>query len=147
MAPLVADQLIIDIPVNGTIYPPDIIPPQFAWRDDNSRRMAYRNRLWRSRPSDQSLVKWREDAACPGRCKLVGYVPPTLTEQQAAAHTWRPDAKTWEEIKQHTVEKPATVTVTGYASEKDKQPLSHAQAAISTSKTPSARRSSFAMCR
>jgi hypothetical protein len=25
----------IDIPVNATIYPPDIIPPQFQWRDDN----------------------------------------------------------------------------------------------------------------
>ena len=32
----------IDIPVNGTIYPPDIIPPQFAWRDDNPAATVWR---------------------------------------------------------------------------------------------------------
>jgi hypothetical protein len=34
--------LTIDIPVNGTIYPPDIIPPQFAWRDDNPAATVWR---------------------------------------------------------------------------------------------------------
>ena len=29
--------LIIDFPARGTIYPPEIIPPQFAWRDDWNR--------------------------------------------------------------------------------------------------------------
>jgi hypothetical protein len=67
---------------------------------------------------------------------LVGYVPPTLTPEQAAAHTWRPDAKTWEEIKQHSVEMPATVTITGFASQKDHAPLSHAEATFQTSKDP-----------
>ena len=55
---------------------------------------------------------------------LMGYVPPTLSPEQAAAHTWRPDAKTWEEIKKHSVQKPATVIVTGYSSQEDGQPLS-----------------------
>ena len=32
----------IDVPVNGTIYPPDLIPPQFAWRDDNSAATVWR---------------------------------------------------------------------------------------------------------
>ena len=32
----------IDLPVNGTIYPPDIIPPQFAWRDDNPADTVWR---------------------------------------------------------------------------------------------------------
>ncbi len=46
----------IDIPVNGTIYPPDLIPPQFAWRDEQPSRhgLAHRDsssakRLDRSR--------------------------------------------------------------------------------------------------
>src|ERR1035438_2209806 len=34
--------LIVDLPVNGTIYPPDIIPPQFAWRDNNSASTVWR---------------------------------------------------------------------------------------------------------
>src|ERR1035437_1173828 len=30
----------IDSPADGTIYPPDLIPPQFAWRDDNPDRKS-----------------------------------------------------------------------------------------------------------
>src|SRR3954452_197176 len=32
----------IDIPANGAIYPPDLIPPQFAWRDDNPAATVWR---------------------------------------------------------------------------------------------------------
>jgi hypothetical protein len=36
---------------------------------------------------------------------LVGYVPPRSDPGTGrGAHTWRPDPKTWEEIKQHSVE-------------------------------------------
>ena len=39
--------------------------------------------------------------------------PPTLTPQQAAAHTWIPDAESWAAIRRHSVDRPATVTITG----------------------------------
>jgi Flp pilus assembly protein TadD len=67
---------------------------------------------------------------------LKGYIPPTLTAQQAAAHTWRPDPETWEEIKKHSVSAPATVIVSGFVGKRDKEPLSRAQATIQTSKDP-----------
>jgi Flp pilus assembly protein TadD len=137
MKPLAADQMVIDIPVNGTIYPPEIIPPQFAWRDGSAAT------VWRIEidfgAHSHPMKFWSNGEKmqlAPVDDTLAGYVPPTLTEEQAAAHTWRPDAKTWAEIKQSTVEQPATVTITGYANEKAKQPLSHSQAAISTSKDP-----------
>jgi tetratricopeptide (TPR) repeat protein len=128
----------IDIPANGTIYPPDIIPPQFAWRDDNPAAAVWRVeivfgehvkpiRLWSSGEKMQ---------LGPLDETLKGYVPPSLTPEQTAAHTWRPDPKMWEEIKKHSVNAPATVIVSGFASQKDKEPLSHAQATIQTSKDP-----------
>ena len=43
---------------------------------------------------------------------LVGFVPPTLTAEQAESHTWRPDAKTWEEIKKHS-QRGAAMVLTG----------------------------------
>jgi tetratricopeptide (TPR) repeat protein len=67
---------------------------------------------------------------------LVGYVPPTLTPEQAADHTWRPDPKTWEEIKKHSVSQPAKVVITGYESKQAREPLSRAEATISTSRDP-----------
>ncbi|MGA2848714.1 MAG: tetratricopeptide repeat protein [Terracidiphilus sp.] len=130
--------LTIDLPVNGTIYPPDIIPPQFAWRDDNSAATVWQIEIAfgeHRRP----IKVWSNGEMmqlAPVDASLVGYVPPVLTPEQAAAHTWRPDAKTWEEIKQHSADTPATLTITGYASQKDRAALSHAEAAFQTSKDP-----------
>ena len=128
----------IDVPLDGTIYPPDIIPPQFQWRDDNAAATVWRIeivfgehakpiRLWSDGPKIQ---------LGPLDESLKGYVPPTLTPEEAVAHVWRPDAKTWDEIKKHSVSAPATVIISGFASEKDKQPLSHQQATLQTSRDP-----------
>src|ERR1035438_4521314 len=101
--------LIVDLPVNGTIYPPDIIPPQFAWRDNNSASTVWRIEIAfgeHGRP----IKVWSNGEKmqlAPVDSELKGYVPPTLTPEQAAAHTWRPDAKTWEEIKKHSAGQPA----------------------------------------
>jgi Flp pilus assembly protein TadD len=128
----------IDIPANGTIYPPDLIPPQFAWRDDNSRAKVWRVEMVFAEPTKPITVWSDGDKMQLGQQdeSLKGYIPPTLTPEQAAAHTWRPDAKTWEDIKKHSVSAPATVIVSGFASRKDKEPLSQAQATIQTSKDP-----------
>ena len=40
--------------------------------------------------------------------------PPRLTPEQAAARTWTPDAPTWAAIKKRSVERRATVTITGF---------------------------------
>ena len=130
--------LTIDIPINGTIYPPEIIPPQFAWRDENPAAIVWQVEVVfgeKARPikvwstGEKMQIDPVDDA-------LVGYVPPTLTPEQAAAHTWRPDLKTWEEIKKHSVNQPATVIVSGYANQKDREPVSRSKATITTSKDP-----------
>jgi tetratricopeptide (TPR) repeat protein len=136
--PSAKPSLTIDIPINGTIYPPDIIPPQFAWRDDNPTATAWRIEVVFGEHA-HAIKAWSSGEKmqlAPVDTNLKGYVPPELTPEQAAAHTWRPDPKTWEEIKKHSVESPATVTITGYASQKSNEPLSHAQATIQTSKDP-----------
>lgn len=128
----------LDVPVNGTIYPPDIIPPQFAWRDDNPAAIVWRVEIVFGEHSRPIKVWSNGEKMQLGELDttLVGYVPPTLTPEQGASHTWRPDPKTWEEIKKHSVDQPATVIVSGYASPKDHEPLSRAQATIRTSKDP-----------
>ena len=136
--PSAQSTLTIDIPANGTIYPPDIIAPQFAWRDDTPATTVWQIEIafgGHRRP----IKLWSNGEKmqlAPVDATLVGYVPPTLTPEQAVAHTWRPDTKTWEEIKQRSVEMPATVTITGYASQKDHAPVSHAEATFQTSKDP-----------
>jgi tetratricopeptide (TPR) repeat protein len=67
---------------------------------------------------------------------LVGYVPPTLTPEQEAAHIWKPDPKTWAEIKKHSVKGPATINFTGFRSENAGEPVSQGQVRIQTSTDP-----------
>src|ERR1017187_2361844 len=63
-------------------------------------------------------------------------VLPTLTPQQAAAQSWKPDAETWGAIKKHSVEHPATVTISGFGEGDSRQALSRGRVAIKTSKDP-----------
>jgi tetratricopeptide (TPR) repeat protein len=128
----------IDLPVNGTIYPPDLIPPQFAWRDINPAATVWRIEIIfgeKNRPI-QIWAAGEKMQVGPVDDTLVGYVPPTLTPEQAADHTWRPDPKTWETIKKHSVTQPAKVVIAGFTSQNAREPLARAEVSISTSKDP-----------
>jgi hypothetical protein len=132
------EPITIDVPLNGTIYPPDIIPPQFAWRDNNSAVTVWRIEVIFGEKA-RSIQFWSAGEKMqvgPVDETLTGYVPPTLTPEQAADHTWRPDPKTWEEIKKHSVVQPAKVVITGFESKQAREPLSRSEATISTSRDP-----------
>jgi tetratricopeptide (TPR) repeat protein len=131
-------EIAIDLPVNGTIYPPDLIPPQFAWRDRNPAATVWRIEILfgeKARPI-QIWAAGEKMQIGPVDESLTGYVPPTLTPEQAADHIWRPDVKTWEAIKKHSATQPAKVVITGFASQNAGEPLSRAEAGISTAKEP-----------
>ena len=81
------------------------------------------------------------------RCIAQTNKLPELTPEQAAVHSWRPDAGIWALIKTHSVEKPAKVTITGLRSGDACQLVSQGQVTIVTSKDPVARRCSTAMFR
>jgi tetratricopeptide (TPR) repeat protein len=136
--PAAQPSLTIDVPLNGTIYPPDLIPPQFAWRDDNPAVKIWRVEVVfgdKSRPF-QAWSNGEKFQLSPVDDDLVGYIPPTMTPEQASEHTWRPDPKTWEDIKKHSAIAPAKVIVAGFATQSDRIPLTHAEVSISTSKDP-----------
>ena len=136
--PDAAQPITIDIPVDGTVYPPDLVAPQFAWRDSNTAAAVWRIEILfgaKARPI-QVWSTGEKMQIGPLDETLTGYVPPTLTPEQAADHTWRPDPKTWEEIKKHSVAQPAKVVITGFASRQAHEPLSRAEANVSTSREP-----------
>jgi Flp pilus assembly protein TadD len=130
----------LDYPVPGSLFPPEITPPTFLWRD-----------------AAANVTSWTVDIAFPdgapgihvkssGEGMRIGEIdpeavsannePPKLTPEQAAAHTWTPDARTWEAIKTHSVESPATIAITGFRDEDLKQPASSGQVRIETSSDP-----------
>jgi len=116
--------IIVDYPSEGSLFPPDIIAPTFQWRDAEPAATLWRIDVTFADRSDAIHLWSQGEKMKLGELdtSLSGYVPPTLTPEQQAAHTWQPDAKTWAEIKKHSVKGPATVTIAGFRSKMQRSP-------------------------
>ncbi len=129
----------IDYPAEGSIFPPEITPPTFLFRD--SRKDAA---FW------QVEVKFASggvlSAACQGDRMRLGEIdpravsdtnePPQLTPLQAAARTWTPDAAVWAEIKKRSTDAPAEVTITGFRDGARRHAVSRGSVTFTTSRDP-----------
>jgi len=131
---------VIDYPADGSIFPPEITPPAFLWRDD-----AQDVRAWRIEVDfGDGAPPIRVDAAA-GRPR-IGEIdpravsttnePPQLTPQEAASWSWTPDDRTWSSIKARSVERTARVIVTSFSDRGRRHPVSRGAIFIRTSKDP-----------
>jgi tetratricopeptide (TPR) repeat protein len=130
----------VDYPSEGSLFPPDIAPPTFLWRDADDS-----SKLWEIEVTfaDRSAnLKLKSQGEClqigeiDQLCAKAGAVPPTLTPNETTGHSWKPDPATWETIKKHTANRKATITFTGFRDEKMEQAISRGQVTIQTSKDP-----------
>src|ERR1700693_31107 len=89
--------ILIDFPEPGSLFPPDLTPPTFLWRETTAGAIAWRievlfgergPRVRQSSPGEKPRIGEIDTT-------LVGYVPPTLTAEQEAQHTWKPGADLW----------------------------------------------------
>jgi len=96
-------------PLDETLFPPEIVPPTFRWKDGNPE-------------SDTWLItiKFQDDK---GRLNCLARNP-----------EWTPEAQEWEAIKKRSLEKHAEVTVIGVKQAAPREILSAASIRISTSK-------------
>ena len=98
----------IDYPPEGSIFPPEITPPTWLWRDAG-KSVAF----WRI---DVSFGDGGPEIHATSRargCASAGSIriawpdtnqPPGLTPALAAAHSWTPDRATWQAIKRRSVQ-------------------------------------------
>jgi tetratricopeptide (TPR) repeat protein len=128
----------VDYPLEGSVFPPEFPPPRLEWRDASPRAQAWTIDVSFGEGTAPSL-----HAASRGEPIEIGEIdpravgatnePPKLTAEQAAAHTWRPDAATWEAIKKGSTGRDAVLVVTGYADEKRRRAVSRGRVSIRTS--------------
>ncbi len=130
-------KILIDYPLDGSIFPPEITPPTFLWRDSGSA-----NRWIVEVSFTESAAKLRIETAGP--LMQMGELDPRagtgdevmrLTPEQAATHTWKPDEATWAKIKSGSSKSAATITIVGFAAAND-QPVSIGRVNLSTSVDP-----------
>jgi len=130
----------IDYPLDGSIFPPEITPPTFIWRDAASSAMRWRIDIafadgsagMHLEPSGARLAIGEIDPRCVSSTNEL----PKLTPEQAAAHTWIPEAGVWEAIKKHSVEGAATLTISGFSLQDARHAVSNGHVTIRTSRDP-----------
>ena len=119
----------VDYPVDGSVFPPEITPPTFLWRDANTNATAWVIDVAFADGSPGIRVKSAGERMRIGEIDPEAVAPsnelPKLTPEQAAAHTWTPDPATWAAIKKHPR---ATISISSA--------LSHGVVNIATSKDP-----------
>jgi tetratricopeptide (TPR) repeat protein/Tol biopolymer transport system component len=107
----------VDYPGEGSIFPPEITPPTFLFRDSSGRASRWRIDIDFGGRAPAIQVESKGERLRVGeidpRCVSPNNELPKLTPEQASAHTWMPDAAIWAVIKKQSVAAPATVTITG----------------------------------
>ncbi|HPT28421.1 MAG TPA: tetratricopeptide repeat protein [Bryobacteraceae bacterium] len=130
-------QVVIDYPKHESLFPPDFAPPTFRWRDPVESASSWTIEITFSNGSAPLHLRVPGDRMQVGeidpRCISPTNKLPELTSEQAAARIWQPAPEVWEAIKQGSIEKSATVMVTGYAAGK---PVSRGRMTLATSKDP-----------
>lgn len=130
----------IDYPAEGSIFPPEITPPTFLWRDAASGATVWRISITfpgadapiEAISRGERLQIGEIDPRCVARTNEL----PRLTPEQMAAHTWTPAPEIWDTIKKRSTERPAKITITGFTHEHAPEPVSRGEVTIQTSKDP-----------
>jgi len=129
----------IDYPGEGTLFPPDMEAPTFLWRDAAAGVERWRIDVTFADGSAPLHVNAKGELLKVGeidpRCISANNKLPTLTAEQAADHTWKPDESTWSAIQKHSVAGAATVAINGVAA-KSSQAVSRGAMHLRTSVDP-----------
>jgi tetratricopeptide (TPR) repeat protein len=130
----------IDYPPDGSIFPPEITPPTFIWRDAAENATRWQIDIAFAEGSAGMHVQSAGERLAIGeidqRCVSAMNELPKLTPEQAVAHTWIPEAGAWEAIKRHSVTSAAVVTISGFSQQDAKHAVSSGRVTIRTSRDP-----------
>ena len=112
------ERILIDYPLNGSVFPPDMEAPTFLWRDSAANANAWRIDVAFANGSAALHVDAKGERMHVGeidpRCISANNKLPELTPEQAAAHTWKPDAATWAAMKKRAGISAVTITIREY---------------------------------
>jgi len=134
LEPAQTSAIVIDYPEPGSIFPPEITPPAFLWRDPSTASWRIEVEFNDGTPPIRATSAGERLATgeIDPRCVSDTNSPPP----QAQMRSWRPDAATWEAIKKRSTERDAIVTITGLDRASPARIVSRGSVAIRTSQDP-----------
>lgn len=132
--------LTIDYPLDGSIFPPEIVPPTLLWHDDTPGVDC-----WLVAFVLNDGKSWL-GALVPGDSPPEGEIDPRClietneiyrgTPYQRTAKAWTVHKQVWDRVKQHSVETPYRLYIVGFSGENPGQVLSCGAITCVTSKDP-----------
>ena len=128
-------------PQDGSVFPPEIVPPTWIWSDATPGVEAWRIDI---RGDAEGEPQPFLEVVVPGVPPAIGEIDPAAiapTNELPAPpppdhRSWTPDEATWSSLKAHTKERWATATITGFARAEPTRPLSQASFTFQTCADP-----------
>ena len=108
-------ELTITYPLDGTMFPPEIVRPTFRWEDTHPATNRW------------SLAVEFAAVGTPGDS------PVEKIQRVAQSPEWTPTDQQWEAIKRGSIDQPARITVKGFDRSAEDQALTSAEVSIVTS--------------
>jgi hypothetical protein len=122
------ERIAIDYPLDESVFPPDMTAPTFLWRDPAANAVTWQIVVSFADGSTEIHVESKGEPMRIGqidpRCVSATNKLPELTPDQAQAHTWKPDDRTWTAIKRQSGKDAVTIAIRGYAAGDRSQPVS-----------------------
>jgi tetratricopeptide (TPR) repeat protein len=112
-------ELVVDYPLDGSVFPPEFIAPTFLWHDPDPDSEIWLIRIDFSNESAKSISALTRGAPPPkGEIDLeaIGETNEIYegTEYQNSAVSWTPTDGLWREIKRRSSDALATITFSGF---------------------------------
>ena len=125
------ERIVIDYPFAGTLFPADMAAPTFLWRDPSPAADSWRIDLQFASGAPALHLTAKGEFLKVGeidkRCISNTNKLPELTPEEAADHTWKPNAETWAAIKKNAGTGAVTVAIHGLSAASANQEVSHGQ--------------------
>ena len=129
-------KLTIDYPLPGSIFPPEITPPTFLWHDSSAATHWVVEISYGHHAADTLHIDAAGDFLQPGPIDARAGAKLEWSDEEKTSRTWKPDAETWNHIKELSSKDRATVKITGYATRDTTQPVSSGVTTLTTSTDP-----------
>jgi Flp pilus assembly protein TadD len=123
--------IVIDYPLEGSLFPPDFTPPTFLWRDSNADTWLIETGFG----DDAPPIRVTTAGEPPG----VGEIDERAISEnnelpvQPAARAWRPEPELWAAIQDGAQGRAAAITITGL---RNGRAVSRGRVRIRTAKDP-----------
>lgn len=132
--------VVVDYPLDDSIFPPDFASPTFWWHDGSQRADRWLVEWSFAERTFSVIVPAEAKPPPPGeidpRCVSPTNEPPEPTPYQKSAKTWRPPSALWEAVRRHAGASPVEVTIVGWSGEKPEGPLARGRLRITIAKEP-----------